>query len=512
MAKKIGLALAIVVAAVAIFLFVSRKAGNGIPKEFLGIPGFQSSRLVSGDRFNRIYEVSIDDNGKTITCILTLRMDADSNPVMPGQDEVFTVVASDQTGFWLYDDSGKLGQIPGVFITKVDSKQNFHIQKPGEEPFPVSVVSGQINQVSTEFDTFVKGPEGLAVRIVSNGKEIAGGRLPLNLKLGEKKSEAIIDGIFVSRKLSSGLIHIYSGRQPISKGSNTVSVSAQAVGSKVWFHEGEFVGFNDGICMATKDGKTFYGNDKKEIVAQTLDINPKMGAIHHDGGIFWIDNTGLLRYWHPEKKVKMPSIYFDKPIAKSGNYIITGNRVYTTGLEPANPLPGWQWCVDGCFMKLENGILTGFKDKRWQIKADIKSTDICQTFSDGRAYFTDGKGITGLFDTATGETDTDDGLMMQDVGDIGFPDGVTIKNGIQTDSAGKNVWSRKSWTLEKFGQSGIYCFNPKTGEHELINHDTGLKAVFWNTANLKLIHFDSSWLVFSVDGHVLSVQRLIAVH
>lgn len=508
MQKKLIVTLAVIIAVIITGLSIFLLTKPTLPQEFPTIPGFKSAKLVSGDSFDKVYDITIIENGRELHCKLNLKVDAQGNLIVPGKDEIFTTVLSDQTGLILSNDSGKLGEIPGIFIIKVESKQNFHVTKPGKDPMPVEIQPGKVNNLSQDFDTLIKGPEGLAISVISNGSEIASGKLPLKLSLGETKATATVDGLFVSQMLSSGLFHIFNGSQPISVGINTVKPIAQTVGNSIWFHKGEFVSLQDGVCVVADGSRVFYKLNKDEVYSDTPDIDTKKGAVILGQNLFWVDLSGRVMATNKDGSSRTTPLKTGKPLAKTGQYLIIDGQAYDSDLKAFNPLPGWQWTVDGYFMKMEKGFLVCSGKSSWKAKAEIPADSTCQIFSKGKAFFSfDGK-VTKPFELATGQTEDIDGIVLEGTGEMNFPDGTSVKDNIQTNVDGKSIWRRIGWTLEKKGTSGVLCFNKKTGELELINADNGLKILFWNDEDIIIDYLDVDWLVFSLNGYTICVKRL----
>ena len=509
MQKKLIATLVIIITVILTGLVIFFLTRTSLPQEFSTIPGFVSAKFVSGDNFDKIYDITITSNGKELHCKLNLKVDANSNLILPGKDEIFTTFLSDETGLILSNDSGKLGEIPGIFIIKVESKQYFHVTKPGKDSIPVEIEPGKINNLSLILDTIIKGPEGMAISITSGGSEIASGKLPLKLQLGQSKATATIDGLFVSQMLSSGLFHVFNGSQTVSVGTNTIKPIAQTVGNSIWFHKGEFVSIQDGVCIVAEDGKVFYKLDKNEVSAITPGIDPSKGAvIIGDSKLFWVNSSVSVMICQNGKSAVTTPLRTSKPLDKSGDYLIVDGQAYDSELKPFNPLPGWQWTVDGCFMKMDKGFLVCAGKSSWKAKAQIPEGAICQKLSKGKAFFSfDGK-ITKPFELENGQTEDIDGIVLEGVGDMNFPDGTTVKDNIQTNIDGRSIWRRIGWALEKKGTSGVLCFNKKTGERELINADNGLKILFWNDADITIDHLDVDWLAFSLNGYTICVKRL----
>jgi hypothetical protein len=509
MHKKLVITLVVVLGIVitgAIIFLLSRPSQ---PQEFSSIPGFKSAKLVYGDKFDKIYDITVVDGGRELHCKLNLKVDANGNLILPGKDEIFTTVLSEQSNLTLSDDSGKLGQIPGVFITKVDSKQNFHVWSPGKNEVPVDIETGKINNLSLNLDTIIKGSEGMAVSVTSNGSEIASGKLPLKLSLGKTKATATIDGLFVSQMLSSGLFHVFNGSQPVSAGTNTIKPIAQTVGNSIWFHKGEFVSLQDGVCVVADNGKVFYKKDKNDVSVETPDIDPSKGAvILGDVSLFWVNLSGTVMTNQTGKTAIPTSLRASRPLDKSGDYLIVDGHAYDVALKPFNPLPGWQWSVDGCFMKMDKGFLVCTGKSSWKAKAQIPIGSNCQISSKGKAFFSFGSKVSKPFELTTGQTEDIDGIVLEGTGEMNFPDGTSVKDNIQTNIDGKSIWRRIGWTLEKKGTSGVLCFNKKTGELELINADNGLKILFWNDEDIIIDYLDVDWLVFSLNGYTICVKRL----
>ena len=484
-------------------------AGCGsTPKEFDSIPGFKSAVIVSESGFKQVWRVRVADSGKESDCILTLNIDADGNIIYPEKDEVFTTVLIDDAGYELYGNSGKLGVLPGIFITKLDEK-GFMAGKPGSEKRPVDISTGKVNTVNFEKDTVITGPEGLSVRVLVDRIEIATGKLPLNLTLGRSKAVVEIEEMFVSKKISSGLIHVFSGSQQVSPGTNQIKSSAQTVGSEVWFHKGDFVGFQDGICFVSENDKVFFKQNDKEMNYLTPLIDPSRGVAMLDNQLFWVGRDGTLTKTSPDGKITGSDFYVTGRLELSGKYLIAGKKIVDSSLARINGIDYWDWTKDGCFLTLDSGKLKCSGKKNWTLATDITANARLESIDGKRAFFSlDGR-VTQEFEVETGYISDPEGLMLTGSGDINFPDGVYVKDGVQTDTNGKSIWNRKNWYLQRFGAVGVYASNSDTGEAEVIAHDTGMKALFWQGSNVKPLALTPNYCVFSLDGYVVSVERTL---
>lgn len=493
----------VVLAAIALMLIKS----NGIPEELKAIPGFLRAEKISQNSFDVVYEVTIMDKTE-IPCRLNLRIDAQDNVIFPQKDEVFTVVIT-KPGYSLFDLSGNRGSLPGVFITKVDSSENWSVSEQGKDPMPVTIEPGKINNHSLSQDTVVTGPKGLPVTIFSNGVEIASGRLPMSLNLGKSKAIASVNQAFVSHMLSSGLMHIYIGSQSIYAGKNTFRPAAQAVGSSVWLAQGRFVSFDGNTSFVEQDQKLFFRIGDKEQSIEAKGINTDLGAFENSGFIYWVDRQGFINKTAVNGTNSKTKTTVVSKIFQSGQYIIAGNKVYTMSCEPANPMQNWQWTTKGWFLKNEGGYISATGKTSWKVKSSIPKEALLKIHSGTMAYFElDGK-VSSLFDLENGQAENQEMLSLQSNGDMSFPDGIFVKNSIQ-HSSGRSFWSRKGWKLEKLGSFGVLCQNEKTGERELINHDNGLKALFWSDSDCRAIFLDKENLVFEIGNTVFTVKRIIS--
>lgn len=500
---------ALVVMLVMIASFASLLAGcGGTPKEFETIPGYKSAEMVSESGFKQVWRVRVAQKDKEWDCILTLNIDAGGNVIYPEKDEIFTTVLIESSGYELFGNSGKLGILSGIFITKLDEK-GFLAGKPGSEKKPVEITPGAINKVSFEKDTVVTGPDGLTVRVLVGREEIASGRLPLNLNLGGEKATVEIEGMFVSKKISSGLIHVFSGSQPISPGSNQIKPSAQSVGSEVWFHKGAFVGFQDGICFVSDVDMVYFRQDGKEKTLSTPMIDTSRGVVLLGNSLFWVGRDGTLNRTSSDGNVTGSDFYVTERLELSGKYIIAGKKVIDSSLSGIAGLSYWNWTKDGVFMTLDNGTLECSGKKSWTAKTDITAGARLESIDAKRAFFSLGGKVTQEFDVETGEFSDPEGLMLTGSGEINFPDGVFVSDGVQTDINGKSVWSRKGWDVSRIGSAGVYARNADTGEAEVIAHDTGLKALFWQGDNVKPLVLTTDYCVFSLDGFVVSIERTL---
>ena len=444
---------------------------------------------IKGDSFDTVYEITIKDK-KEQTCKLTLKIDGHGNLILPEKDETFAVVLIDGDGFKLFDQSGQRGDLPGVFITKIEPHEVWSVARPGTDQIPVTIEPGTINNLSLENDTFIDGPKGLPVSIVQDGTEIASGRLPLSLKLGQNKAEVRIKDAFASQMQSNGLIHIYHGSQPIYSGKNKIHPAAQAIGNSIWFHKGRLVAF-DGTTAIIVDGqKLYFQNGDSDASVNAPDINPDLGAFTSNKNVYWVDDQGFINITSFDGINKKTSITTVSSISKSGEYLVAGANVYNLAMQPANPMPGWRWSVDGWFLKLEDGYLVAGSGKtQWKVKTQILNNASCFKHSSGKAYFELNNKVSGIIDLHDGTVENGQELVCDGQGDINFPDGIFVKDSIQHFD-GKSLWTRKGWNLQKLGAFGVVCQNPKTGEKELINHDNGLKIVFWDDSDCTMLYLD----------------------
>lgn len=497
--------IAVVVSVVAIIIFTGSRS---IPEEFNSIPGFVKASKIKSDSFEAIYDVTIKDKSEQV-CALVLKIDANGKLILPEKDETFTVVFIDGQGYKLSDPSGIRGSLPGVFITKIEPHKSWSVAKPGTDPMPVAIEPGKINNISLENDTFIDGPRGLPVTIVQNGEELATGRLPMSIKLKQGKAEARIDGAYVSQMQSSGLIHIFLGTQTVSKGANTIHTVAQAVGNSIWFHKGNFIDFDGKTSIVADNTKLYFKDGNNEISANAPDINSSLGAFTSNKKVYWVDSQGFINIADFDGTNKKTSISTNKPITKSGDFLVTGKKAFTMDMKPANSMTGWQWSVDGWFLKLDGEKLVASGKTKWSVKASIPSNASCHKYSDGRIYFELENKVSQIIDLQSGATETAQELALEGQGDINFPDGIFVKDSTQFFD-GKSLWNRKGWDIEKFGAFGILCSNPKIGENELINHDTGLKTVFWNDADCTILYLDKMYVVFKINDYVFSVKRIIS--
>lgn len=497
--------IAVSAAIVAIIIFTGFRS---IPEEFNSIPGFVKASKIKSDSFEAIYNVTIKDKTEQV-CTLVLKIDANGKLILPEKDETFTVVLIDSQGYKLSDPSGVRGDLPGVFITKIEPHQSWSVSKPGTDPMPSAIEPGKINNISLENDTFIDGPRGLPVTVVQNGSEIASGRLPMSIKLGQGKAEAKIDGAYVSQMQSSGLIHIFSGTQTVSKGKNIIHAVAQTVGNSVWFHRGKYVDF-DGTTSIVADGqKLYFKNGDADVSVNAPEVNPGLGAFTSNKNVYWVDSQGFINITNFDGINKKTSISTNKPITKSGDFLVTGDNAYSMDLKSVEIMADWQWSVDGWFLKLDGENLVASGKTKWNIKASIPSNASCHKYSDGKIYFELDNKVSQIIDLQSGTTETAQELALEGQGDMNFPDGIFVKDSTQYFD-GKSLWNRKGWDIEKFGTFGILCSNPKTGENELINHDTGLKTVFWNDAGCTILYLDKMYVVFKINDYVFSVKRIIS--
>jgi hypothetical protein len=489
-------------AALSIFLFKS----NSVPDELKTIPGFLRATKVSQNNFDVVYDVVIKDKAE-ITCRLNLKIDAHGNIIFPQKDEVFSVIITKQ-GLNLFDQSGNRGVLPGIFITKVDQSEYWSVTEPGKDPMPVSIEPGKINNLDLSQDTVITGPKGLPVTIFSKGVEIASGRLPLRLNLDKQKAIATVDKAFVSHMLSSGLMHIYIGSQSVYNGKNTIRPAAQAVGNSIWFTQGMFVSFDGKTSFVEQNERLFFKIGQKEQSIEVKAINPSMGAFEHNGLIYWVDIQGYINKTEINGKSIKTNAKTDKPIFQSDKFIISDTKAYTMSFEPVNPMQNWIWTAKGWFLKKDGDHIFASGKTSWTVKSSIPKEALLKIHSGSMAYFElDGK-VSSLFDLETGQIENQEMLQLQTNGDLTFPDGVFVKNSVQ-HSSDKSFWSRKGWKLEKFGAFGVFCQNEKTGEKELINHDNGLKALFWSDSDCKVIFLDRENLVFEIGKTIFTVKRII---
>lgn len=510
MTKKTGLTWLIssVVAILAVVVAIALFNNRSIPNEFKSIPGFVKATKIKGDNFDAVYDITIKDKTER-TCRLTLKIDADGNLIFPEKDETFTVAFIDGQGYKLFDRSGQRGDLPGVFITKIEPDEVWSVAKLGTEHTPVTIEPGKINNLSLENDTFIDGPRGLPVSVVQDGIEIASGRLPLSLKLGRGKAEVKIKDAYASQMQSNGLIHIFHGSQPIYPGKNKIHLVAQAVGSSVWLHKGRLVAF-DGTTAIIADGqKLFFKNGDADASINVPGINPDMGAFTADKKIYWVDIKGFINITSFDGTNEKTSITTVSSISKSGEYLVAGTNVYSLAMQPVNPMPGWRWTVDGWFLKLEDGYLVASGKTQWKVKTQLSNDASCLKHSTGKAFFELNNKVSGIIDLQDGTVENGQELVCSGQGDINFPDGVYLKGSVQYWD-GKSLWERKDWDLQKFGAFGVLCSNSQIGEKELVNHDNGLKIVFWYDADCSILYLDKEHVVFKISDYVFSVKRFIS--
>lgn len=503
----IGIAVVIGLMALATFIILQVRP-NGIPDQLKSIPGFAGATKVSQNSFDLVFDVAIKDKTETL-CRLNLKIDAQGNPILPQKDETFTVIITEPSIYNLSDLSGNRGSLPGVFITKIDSSETWSLTASGKDPVPVTIEPGKINYPDLSRNSAITGPKGLPITVESEGIEIASGRLPLSLNLVKPNAIATVGKAYVSHMLSSGLMHIYLGSQPVSKGSNVFRPAAQAVGSSIWFTEGNFVGFDGRTSFVEQNQKLYFKIGDKEQSVDTKGINPNLGAFENDGFVYWVDSQGFINKTSVANNSVKTNATTDKPILRSGQHVIAGSKVYDMSMTLANPMQNWRWTAQGWFLKIDDGYLTASGKSSWKRKTAIPKDAQLMLHSGTMAYFEINGKVSQLFDLENGQAENLEEISLQRIGEIGFPDGVYVKDSVQ-HSDGKSFWSRKGWKLEKFGAFGVLCHNPDTGEKELISHENGLKALFWSQSDCRVHYLDKNNLVFGIGNTVFSVRRIIS--
>jgi len=492
----------------------------------LQIPGMQSIDMVSYDNRGAHFDVTVKHLDMEYVCNLYIALSAEDKWVLTDEDEVFTVVISDERNLDLTANNKMIGRVPIVFISPISNSRTYRIGAPNQSKKPVSVAEGSVNLVSPDSNTLIRGAEGLRVKLFENRDEIASGMLPLAVSI-ENRCVLSIDGLQTRALSGKGLIQGYWGIRDIYEGTYSVYPSGRFTGVDLVKLEGCTIAKRDDLMALVS--KTFDAidlwNGESTHRIDLGDITVRPGGFAHiasdgslafsstDRQLFMADSDGKIEklQWEAE-----PS-----EIVTSGDILISddGSVLNLISEEQGKLERNYDFYHAGLGMSIEDNTLTGWRltvngeEKVWSIEAsnmnnaemNIVSSDIVYFTNDGRCtqFINVGSGFTSevpeIFEESTP-------LVWVDAHELSFPGGEGVENDVVAFDGDDNlVWRRPGGHyLSRVGHRAVMV----VGDDEIYVYDlrTGIEACSWEHDPTSSVHPTDGVEVISVDEDSTIVQ------
>jgi len=498
-----------------------------IPKD-LYIPGLESLREVDRSYEHIDFIAKIKHLGITYDCALELKIDQNNQLVLPTTDEAFTVVVSDEKDLELWRDDRKVGNVPIVFIALRHDPGFYRVGPPGSSQRPIVVSPNMVNLVSYVYDTVIKSPESIKIKVLKSGKEIASGEIPLNLKVGDDEVKVIVDGVQVRGYAGTGAFQFFTGEFPIKKGIHSIVASGRIFGANLWHEDGVFLGTDSGygslnedkICFVGKDGMVvLLGNNRKEVRINDVRFDKLYGYpmintpnvyVTSNDKLYIVNSKGDLstKSDFQESSAWITPFYNLSPIPKSQMKPILAN-INKFMLEHLH-IHYQQGCMIYSSPKSNNSI--------YSVKFDLTETAVLHRLDDKIIYFTDGNKCTEFMNVETGYTGLDiknlqnKGILDWIKGDgLIFPSGHRVRKGITClDAQGRTLWVRSDGEIERIGAIGLKVTNKQTGEVSCYDVHDGQLLASWKSVDACMAFLDERYMVITINNnHTIFIQRTI---
>jgi len=517
----------ILVVGVVVAWMVLRWRPLEIPKD-LYIPGLESFTEVDRNYEHINIIAKIKHLGTTYNCALELKIDQNGQLVLPNNDESFTVVVSDESNLELWRDDRKIGNVPVVFIAPRHDPGFYRVGPPGSSQRPIAVSSNMVNLVTYVFDTVIKSPESVMVKVLKNDKEIASGRIPLNLKLGDGEAKAVIVGVQIRGYAGTGAFQFFTGDFPIKKGVNSIVAAGRILGADLWHEDGVFLGTNSGygdlnedkVCFIGKTDKiVLLGKNRKEVIVGNIQFDRLYGYPIKNTSSVYVSSSNKLQIVDTQAKLTLDSNFQEFPawISPFQNLLPIPKRRMGPILADLN-----RFMLDQFHITYQEGHLKCISQQTrnllYSVKFHLPETAVLQRYNNNVIFFTDGNRSTEFMDIKTGNTGSDlKNLQKKEVLDwitgdgLVYPSGHRIKKGIVClDTQGRTLWARQDGRIERIDTLGIKVTNEKTGEVSCYDVRNGQLLASWKNVDADIPFLDERYMVISVQGnHTIFVQRTI---
>ncbi len=498
------------------FIFADRPI---VPPE-IRVPGFQSMEMISSDRRGADFTVVVQHLGMEYFCDLHIALSANSEWVLPLSDELFTVVVSDEKGLVLTSNNQLIGRVPVVFIAPINNSRTYRVGGPGQSKKPIYVKSGVVNLASFDSNTLIRGVEGLRVKVFSDGKETASGRLPMAVNL-EKSATLVVDGLQTRTLAGKGLIQGYWGNQIVREGTNSILPQGRFTGIDMVSFQGfpYAIKNNEVILINTTDNKMirFDGETTHEILLQ--DSIPQLNKINHirkNGDVIFLSEENVLYSVSTEGIVSKIKHDLDTSnIFASGDFLIsTGGKILNLETGKTGTLKNnYKHFHDGIGIMFEDKTLSGWElsedDEKniWTLRADLSEEMKMIPVNDDVVFFTLGNVCTMYLDVKQGlssltldEFVLDNPLEWITNREMNFPGGEGIKPGIVVfDSSGEMAWSRPGGNIQRVGYNNVMI----TSDDEIRVYDlgSGIETCSWKHNPASSVHPTDGVTVLHADEY-----------
>lgn len=489
------------------------------------IPGMQSIEMISYDNRGGDFDVTIKYLGMEYECNLYIAISAEGKWILPREDEVFTVVVSDEKNLVLTANNKTIGRLPIVFISLIDNSKTYRMGAPNQSKKPIFVSEGSVNLAHVDSNTLIRGAEGLRVKVFEEGVEIASGRLPLAVNI-QNLCVLAIEGLQTRALSGKGLIQGYWGIRDIYEGTYSVYPSGRFTGVDLIKLEGYILASTDNhmvLVSKTFDSITLWDGESTHRI-ELDDITVRPGRFAHitpdgslvftsvDDRLFIADKEGIIKelFWSAE-----PS-----DIKISGDILISGDGSLFNPItgEEGNLNIYFDFIHGGCGMRIEDNELTGWKlsteniERVWSVDAvDMEGAEMTTVSSD-IIYFTDGNLCTQFLNVTNGFTSEVPDIFAEPaplewINDrvLNFPGGEGIDEGILAfDADDEMVWSRPGGHLSQVGHQAVMV----TSGDEIHVYDlgTGIETCSWKHDPTSSVHPTDGVEVISVDEDTTVLQ------